>query len=482
MTVLTRPAAAPAADTGSRSWWVWPALLAAGAGLARLPFLGMPLAPDEGGYLVVADQWHPGTSTYGDYFVDRPPLLIGLFRLADLLGGAVPLRLIGIVAVVASVLLAGRLGGRWAAAVAAILLTTPLFGTTTVDGELLAVPFVLAGAVLLVRSNRPAAAAGAGVCAACAVLIKQNMLDVLVLAAVLLAELALRGRRREALERLAAFALGVGVTVGLALGVASARGTSPGELWDALVTFRAQAASVIDAYANDATTHRFHELLLATAVSGAPLVVAGALVAARRPRRGPDLRWAGIAMVAWELTGAALGGSYWLHYLVALVPGVVVLVAATVPENRYDGLPPGPRSQLLRWAVGVSALTAAVAWAFLCLHVPGPGSDQEVSAYVRAHARAGDTMVVAFGHPNIVHDAGLPSPYPHLWSLSVRVRDPRLADLASVLDGPRAPRWVVVDGGSLATWGVEEATGQRALDQHYREVTSSGDWHVFERI
>ena len=65
--------------------------------------------------------------------------------------------------------------------------------------------------------------------------------------------------------------------------------------------------------------------------------------------------------------------------------------------------------------------------------------------------------------------------------LSVRVRDPDLTELVGVLAGAHPPRWVVVAGTSLATWGVNAARGQQVLEQHYREVTSAGDWEVFER-
>ena len=64
-----------------RSPWPWVAALAAAAVLCWLPFLGRTPSPDEGGLLTVAGQWAPGSSLYGDYWVDRPPLLIGLFAL-----------------------------------------------------------------------------------------------------------------------------------------------------------------------------------------------------------------------------------------------------------------------------------------------------------------------------------------------------------------------------------------------------------------
>ncbi|MFT4083702.1 MAG: hypothetical protein QM638_14065 [Nocardioides sp.] len=481
MTVLDRPRAVLAPVT-VRPRGAVPALLALVAGLLRLPFVGTPLAPDEGRYLLVASQWRPGASTYGGYFVDRPPLLIGIFGLADALGGGAALRLIGVVGVVTSVLLAAAIGGRWSALAATVFLSTPLFGTTSVDGELLAVPFVLAGVLLVIRSARAPGTTSArwlaiasGACAGSAVLVKQNMVDALVFSLVVLLFRGIRDGWREAAGRAVCFVAGGGLVLAGALWIASRRGTSAAELWDSLVTFRAQAAAVIEAYSPSSTSERFDLLLLSLAVSGAPLVVVAALLSARRPADGVDVRWAGAAMVAWELAGAALGGSYWPHYLIAVVPGLVVLVAAALPA--------GVERSTGRWArraLGVAAASSAIAVADLCLHPPGPGTDQEVAAYVRTHSSPGDTMVVAFGAPNIVHDAGLTSPYPHLWSLSVRVRDPDLTELVDVLRSADPPRWVV-SGTSLATWGVREARGQQVLDQHYREVMSAGDWHVLER-
>ena len=52
-----------------------------------------PVSPDEAGFLMKAAQWAEGTSLYGNFWVDRPPLLIMLFQLAHLAGGPIGLRL-----------------------------------------------------------------------------------------------------------------------------------------------------------------------------------------------------------------------------------------------------------------------------------------------------------------------------------------------------------------------------------------------------
>ncbi|WP_157417270.1 hypothetical protein [Nocardioides sp. Iso805N] len=459
--------------------------------VARVLIVRLPLTPDEGGYLLAASQWHLGTSTYGAYFVDRPPLLMAIYAGADLLGGGLALRVIGVVAAAVAVLIAGRIGGRAAAAAAAVFVITPLFGTGNVDGELLALPLVLGGLLMLVRALTPAephlgrVAAAAGVLAMAAVLVKQDMVDVFVGAVGASAALAVDRRWQHLRELLIGFAVGALSTGVSALGLAWLRGTSPTRLWDALVTFRVQAGAVISANGDAAggTTERLHVMLRALVLSGAPLVAVVALVAAGMPPMGPsrgrapelDLRWVAVPVLTWEAVGALLGGSYWLHYLIALIPGIVLLVAA-VPLHASTW-----KRRLLAGALVIAGISTSDLFAQGVAHQPAPSSDAQVSAYLAAHRRSGTTVVVAFGHPNIVYDAGMTSPYEHLWSLSVRVRDPRLSELMTVMGEPQAPQWVVVAGASLDTWGVDATAAEQVLRQHYRLATTVEDWRVFER-
>ena len=77
------------------------------------------------------------------------------FAAADALGGAVPLRLVGALAAVLTVLMSGVLGRVAAperrsaplltAGTAAVCVATPLFGGTVVNGELLGLPFLVIG-------------------------------------------------------------------------------------------------------------------------------------------------------------------------------------------------------------------------------------------------------------------------------------------------------------------------------------------------
>ena len=83
-----------------------------GTVLARLPLLGLPAWPDEAGFLMVGGGWNLGGSStdravYGSYWVDRPPVLIGLYGFADRLGGLEALRLVGALAAAVTVVCVG---------------------------------------------------------------------------------------------------------------------------------------------------------------------------------------------------------------------------------------------------------------------------------------------------------------------------------------------------------------------------------------
>jgi hypothetical protein len=104
-----------------------------------------------------------------------------------------------------------------------------------------------------------------------------------------------------------------------------------------------------------------------------------------------------------------------------------------------------------------------------------------VVSYLEDHAEPGDTATVAFGRPNILAQTGLRSPYPQLWSLPVRVLDPRLTVLRRVLRSPGAPTWVVTAGSDLDTWGVDAAAANRDLHRHYDLVQRLDGATIYRR-
>lgn len=481
------------------AWW---AVL--GVILARLPFLSEAPTADEAGFMTVGAQWHRGDSLYGDHWVDRPPLLIALHGLAAKLGGIVPLRIIGLLAAIASVLLTVAIvrvvadravrTPRAVLRVTPVVLVaaycvTPLFGAHHADGELLALPFVLGGIWALLRAlaagfetdTRGLAlwAAGAGVAATCAALVKQNVIDVFLCAAALT---VLMLRTRGVGGRLAGwFAAGAFGALGLALGLSAMAGTYPGPLFDALVVFRAEAGAVIAQHASGATDARLRSLLLAALASLVPLVVGvlGWMVRGRLEpaHRGlPDLRLPAGVLMVWEIVAIISGGSYWLHYLLLLVPGVVLLCAASIQRERAPSSRwPARVLPLLLAGVLVSSVVSLVT-SYQREDTVTP--HKEAIAWLQQHARPGETGVMMYGSSQVLWDGKLRNPYEHVWSLPVRVRDPHLREFTRLLES-HPPTWLVTTGPSLETWAVDSSAAQRVMDAQYVKVATTGHLRIW---
>jgi len=467
--------------------WVPGAVLGAAAAtvLLRLPFVAAPLSPDEGGFLVLARQWHPagpGGSLYGRYWVDRPPLLVATFQLADALGGLTALRLIGALASAITVVAVGatvnRLSGprpaAWASAVACGLLVAPSAGGVNVDGELLAAPYVAvgvaAGVVALttpVPSRARWASAVAGACAVAAVLVKQNMLDVFVFSAVF-GLLTWRSGHVEftRLRRLTApWSVGAAASLLSVLGFAALHGTTPGGVFFAMYPFRVRAAQLIAVRMDGASGERLTRLAEAALLSGAPVVIAALLVllALRRTTRSHPLAgpFAGavVALTGYVVVSMAVGGSWWLHYLVQLAVPVALaagLVVASVPRPGVRLLALVTTLALLGWATGLVMRTDA--------------SGQDIGRAIAQVESPGDTVVSALGDGDVVAASGLGSPYRYLWSLPSRVLDPGMTALAATLGGTDAPTWLVIRGHRTFVELSTHATGV-ALRSRYRLVS-----------
>ncbi|MAO79631.1 hypothetical protein [uncultured Nocardioides sp.] len=489
----------------------WVAVIALAAAGVRLPFLGLPLSSDEAGYLTVAAQWGQGHSLYGDYWVDRPPLLLAWYAAAGRAAGLLPhvdpgvaLRLVGVAAAVAAVVLAGVLGrladrstrgAVLGAGVCAVLVSSPLLDMSVVDGELLTLPAVL-GALVLTEvattagSARTAAAAAvaAGALGMAGPLVKQNAAGGLLVLAVASTLLVLRGHRHRAVLVMGSAALGASAVLGGTVLWAATRGTDPAALWDAVVAFRGRASEVIAGSASAATPERARRLLLAALGSGAPavlLLLGRARTDDAGPTPRPDPMYATptvLALLGWEVVGVLAGGSYWLHYLVGLVPALSLVVAAYCHRTR------DLTSSRLRWRRPVLLLAPLVASLVVSLGIAlaspreRPVDDRAAVAYLRAHGSRGSTGVVAFGNPALLRAAGMSSPYADLWSLPVRVRDPHLRRLTRLLRDPsRAPQWVVQYGDSLGSWGLDAHRADPVLQRRYRHVATFGDLEVFRR-
>lgn len=455
--------------------WTVP-VVATAVVLARLPFLGHAPGPDESGFLLVGGQWNgAGSSLYGNYWVDRPPLLVTIFRAASLLGGLPALRLIGCVAVLVIVvgcahaarLIHGEQASRCAALTAAALCVSPLLGDYEVNGELLAAPFVVGGIIAVVSALHATAAeqslrwaALAGACAMCALMVKQNFADVAVFGAVAFVVAAARSdiTWRRCLSVSSAATVGaVGALAVLSLWT-MAHGTSLRGVFDAMYPFRLQAGRVIAAGGRVHAAARFGGLVgVAMSAMVIPLVILIVLDAVGRRRRSP-VSWALLATTAFALASVLVGGNFWHHYLVGLI----------VPVSLAVGVAAADRGFLVRPVVGLAVASAAIAWAG-SLALPQGSEGDTIGSAIASVARPTDTIVNLYGHADIVQTSGLSSPYEHLWSLPVKTLDPTLTELDAVLSGPHAPTWLITSR-TVRSWGLQTASTADVVARRYRKI------------
>ena len=448
----------------------------------RLPFVRHVAYPDEGGLLLVAQHWHAGGPTlYGHLFVDRPPLLLLFWRLALALGGLESARLLALLTTAVLVaaaggcghLLGGRRGTAWAALTTAALAANPLLGTAEVNGELLGAPLtMLACLALLVVVRRPGGRRDdvllltAGALAACALLVKQNLADAVVLGVALAVAAGVTGAWpwRRSGRVLGLGAVGAAVPFLATVVWAQVEGAGVRTLWFTLFQFRIDAGAVMVRYSSSANHERAVTLLGLTLLSGIALVVVPSLWAlAPGARRGDPVTVGVLAMVAVEVAGVVLGGSYWSHYLIGLVPGVALVAAtgAALERRRPLALVPGLVVVLVSAVVATSVRASAYT-------PPGEHQGAAVAGWLRDARRPGDTGLVTYGHADTLATAGLTPRYPYLWTLPMRTLDPHLDRLVGLLDGRRAPDWVL-EWSYLDSWGLDPgARVQHALDAHYR--------------
>jgi hypothetical protein len=452
----------------------WTIAVAAGvAFLLRLLGLTRPVRADEAGFELVARSWHPtADSVYGAYFVDKPPPLIGLFKLSDAIGGPLFIRVLGAVACAVLVLVAAAVArlvaderaARWTAVAAAALVTTPVIDVVAVKGEVLSLPFLVGAiglALVAVRDRAAWAALAAGVLAGIPLGLKQNLAGAVVFTAVLFVGNHIAGRiSRGDLARLggaaaAGFALPVLATIGWAL----AAGVRLHTLWYAVYGFRADASAALGDGSVAAPARRAAVLLLILVATGIAVVLAAYVARLGEHRRhDAPLTAAVVAMVASDVAALVLGGSFWQDYAFELVPGALLALALASTRMRARLVP----------LMACSTVLCLVGWGAWNLAQQQEFDEHDTGVALRQAARPDDTLVVFGGRADLQLESRLSSPYPYLWSLPMRALDPDLTRFRALVDGPDAPTWLV-EWWRFDTWTAKGDDLRRDVESRYVE-------------
>lgn len=471
-TTVASPIAVARREPFAYRFWV-PVLVSAFAGVAlRLPFARVPLTPDEGGYAEVARLWAHGARLYQGVWVDRPQLLLLVFRGADslarmrVLAGVLAFALTILVALIARELFGAR-AATVAAVLAGVFGLSPLIEAFVLNGELIAaVPAALAVLLYLrwAAGRTIWLLVAAALLAGTAVMVKQSAFDAF---AVILICLVWRERR---FTPIAVFLAGA-----LAPAAASILAAPSGrDWWYAIVGYRAGGHG--DTLLSGSGVDRLQLLVTSLPAAAWALGPSVALAFVGR-RRIPFM------VKAWLAAGAlgVLGGGRFLpHYYLQLVAPLAVAGAAgyrDLAERRVRR-----RFAVALVALGALALapqlrlTAASASIQTSSIYPGEAVYMDrgpaLASYVRAHSgRRATLLALTAGSPVVYWLANRPPASPYLWPSNINdVPGAQQAAFASLRSG--VPRFLVLQADQVpATGGVAG----------YRRVTQIGPFVLFER-
>lgn len=454
-TVLREPRPTVLPAMGERSW-AWPlgvALLVLSSLVLWLPSRDAAFDPDVASYATVAYWWARGDTLYEQIMVPLPPGIFAIFRLIET-GGLGSLQGIHMVAAVYATLCTlallavvarvwGRTIGFGAAACFALVVASPYLQGYTANTELfMTLPLLgrvylllCAGDYSLGRGIGWWLTAGAGWCAALATLIKQAGIAGLALVVVWL---WWRGRMEEGSGWWrGVVAAGLGFLVGLLPAAVHALLTVPWLYLDAVLLYRltkhsAAAHSPGDQFSNFINTTGY-------IISHLPVLLIAVLGCRAQHQATCDERGAGGSEFAprqqeaflwfWLLTafaGMALGGNWYAHYYLQILPPLAIAVALGVRAMLSP--PQGWGAIVLRGLVGASllwfGLTLGSMLALLALpngpsnpatrYLPdrtvavkfAPHSEnQRVATYLRDHTTPDERIAIVYQKPGIYYFA-----------------------------------------------------------------------------
>lgn len=463
----------------------------------RIPFFGIPMIPDEGGYAYATRGWLDGTGhLYKDLWISRPQGIFVVYAgIMETLGtGTYAFRFAAWIAIALTIVAVWLFARMWttrtaanvAAITFAVISASPSIEGYTANAEIfMGLPAAFA-ALWLLHAGRTGWSSrqlfGIGVLAGLATVLKPSGIVMLPVAWAFIIMIREEPWRVYLRRCGAVFAGVVAVAIptvihGIILGW--------GDFFYATVSYRLTQQSS----ASVGLEHNVRRLS-ALLIHIWPTLLLIALVLLIR--HGQVLRWplvrkttlsrirnvpanvsvglmtpsparlsrlvrptddGGLILRLWVfgcLAGIAMGGDWWSHYLIQIAAPAAIWFGM-VAIHITIGLPDLRRKAL--FVTVVIALLFAPYWVLskgsaadmtpLLFGHPGYPAQADVAAYLRDHTTTDDTIYVAFDQAGIYYLADRKPAYRHLYDQELEGIPTSYADIISIIQSPNRPKYIV---------------------------------------
>ncbi len=477
--------------------WLWLAT-AMLLGLAlRIPFFGVPMIPDEGGYAYATRGWIDGTGhLYKDLWISRPQgIFIVYAGIMETLGnGTYAFRFAAWIAIALTTIAVWLFARMWktprianiAAITFAVISASPNIEGFTANAEVfMGLPAAFA-ALWLLHIGRHGWSekqlAGVGVLIGLATILKPSgivMMPVALVFIVMIEENGLRTYARRWLAIVAGMLVVAVPTVihGIYLGwndfiyatvtyrITQQSSASVGlahnmyrlgvmlfSIWAMLL-----AVIIVELVRNWRTLCRIpNRRPTLTSLRQLPLNVSLGILtpgASRLPLLERPTDDGGLILRLWVLgclAGIAMGGDWWTHYLIQIAAPVAIWISAvatritiTLPDFKHRAHFVAIIALLVLTPFWVLSKGSAANMTQVMYGHPGYPAQADVAQYLHDHTSPDDTIYVAFDQAGIYYLADRKPAYRYLYNQELRGIAASYADIISIIQGPNRPKYIV---------------------------------------
>ncbi|CAN5725135.1 hypothetical protein BH20CHL3_BH20CHL3_05310 [soil metagenome] len=511
--------------------WLWLAMAMLLSLALRIPFFKIPMLADEGGYAYATRGWVDGAGQlYHDLWISRPQGIFFVYAgIFDLFGSdTTAIRFAAWIAIALTTIAVWGFArmcvspsaGNLAAAIFAVASSLPNLEGYSANAEMfMGLPAALAALWLLHlgrTSWSPWQLVGTGLLIGIAISLKPSAAVMIAVAIGFIYLIGDTSNHTGRLKRTTWLLTGVAI-----VGIGSAiHGWMLGwdEFFEATVSYRLSAQSAVtvgvqrNLEAIGRLAWRASALIALTAILlvvryRAELEAAGRwLGAASRSAGRSPLRWRSrwpidgavshlarpvddgkLLLRLWmlgSLAGASVGGDWWSHYLIQIVPPLSIWMGWTIVKVWPTLTAP------FRPALAIATVVLLMAPFWVLVHGsptdmartmfshPGYPAQEQVAAYLREETTPDTEIYVAFDQASIYYLADRPPAYRYLYDQELRGIPSSYSDLISIISGPNRPEYIVSTrqpgpfaDDSRAFWQV--------VGQYYERVVTIDDVPIY---